>query len=128
MIYRNVQYDQEDDSLCLHLSSFEMAASKPVAEGPSSPLKGVNGNDNLVETNLRSQEEPHLNVEIDNLNSEALLSKLEAGITATNMVSRPAEDIPLLGPKDEKSKEASQFCMLAVRNKLLDITAIYLRL
>lgn len=109
MIDRNSQYDQEDDRLCLHLSSFEMPASRPLAEGTSSPLLGDTGKDNHVGTNLNSQEEPNLNVEIGNLNSEALLSKLEAGITATNMVSRPVEDIPLPGPKYKKSNEASQF-------------------
>ncbi|KAH0686904.1 hypothetical protein KY290_018499 [Solanum tuberosum] len=41
--------------------------------------------------------------------AEVLLPLCEAGIKATGMVSRPAEDIPLLGPKDKKSKKASQF-------------------
>ncbi|MCE5166232.1 hypothetical protein HAX54_016196 [Datura stramonium] len=50
-----------------------------------------------------------------------LLPKFEAGITATNdMVSKPAQDIPPLGPKDEKFKEASQFGKL-VHNQLLGI-------
>ncbi|KAM3247145.1 hypothetical protein T459_08244 [Capsicum annuum] len=116
VIDRNAQYDQEDDRLCLHLSSFEMPAIKPLAEGISSPLKGDNGDDNHVETNSRSQTKPNLNFENKKLKSEALLSQLEAGITATNMVSRPAEDFPPLaedipprGPKYRNSKEAFQF-------------------
>ncbi|WMV21269.1 hypothetical protein MTR67_014654 [Solanum verrucosum] len=109
MIDRNAQYDQEDDRLCLHLSSFEMPASKPLTEGTSSPFKGDIGKDNQVEANFRSQTEPNLNVEIDNLNSKAPSSKLEAGIRATNMVSSPAKDIPLRDPKYKKSNEASQF-------------------
>ncbi|PHT87182.1 hypothetical protein T459_09288 [Capsicum annuum] len=116
VIDKNTQYDQEDDRLCLHLSSFEMPASKPVEEGISSPLKGNNGNDNHVDTNSRSKTEPNLNLENKKLNSEALLSQLEAGIKATNMVSRPAEDvpplaedIPPLGPKYKNSYEVSQF-------------------
>ncbi|XP_049396793.1 B3 domain-containing protein REM16-like [Solanum stenotomum] len=40
--------------------------------------------------------------------AEVLLPLCEAGIKATGMVSRPAEDIPLLGPKEKKSKKASQ--------------------
>ncbi|KAM3381246.1 B3 domain-containing protein [Capsicum galapagoense] len=155
VIDRNAQYDQEDDRLCLHLSSFEMPAIKPLAEGISSPLKGDNGNDNHVETNSRSQTKPNLNFvpaikplaegissplkgdngndnhvetnsrsqtkpnlnfENKKLKSEALLSQLEAGITAINNVSRPAEDFPPLaedipprGPKYRNSKEAFQF-------------------
>ncbi|KAJ8536563.1 hypothetical protein K7X08_034964 [Anisodus acutangulus] len=108
MVDRDAQYDQGDNRLCLHLSSFEMPASEPLAEGTGSLLKVDTGNSNHVETNLGSQTEPHLDVEIDNLNSEALLPKFEAGIKGTDMVSRPAEDIPPLGPKVEKSKEASQ--------------------
>ncbi|XP_055827828.1 B3 domain-containing protein Os02g0598200-like isoform X2 [Solanum dulcamara] len=103
MIDRDSQHDHEEGRLCLHLSCFELPASKPLPEGTSSR---DNGNDNHVETNLT---EPHLDVEIENLNSEAQLPKFEAGIRATDMVSKPAEDIPLLGPKDDKSKEASQF-------------------
>ncbi|XP_055828252.1 B3 domain-containing protein Os02g0598200-like isoform X2 [Solanum dulcamara] len=52
----------------------------------------------------------HLDVEID---SEAPLPKFMAG---TDMVSKLAED-PLLGPKDEKSKEASQFGFRSCRGK-----------
>ncbi|MCD9558710.1 hypothetical protein HAX54_016244 [Datura stramonium] len=94
MIDRDAQYDQDDGRMCLHLSNFEMPEVKPLAEGTSSPSKGNNAN----ETNqLGSLTEP-------------LLPKFEAGITATNdMVSKPAQDIPPLGPKDEKFKEASQF-------------------
>ncbi|KAK4350622.1 hypothetical protein RND71_029935 [Anisodus tanguticus] len=108
MVDRDAQYDQGDNRLCLHLSSFEMPASEPLAEGTGSLLKVDTGNSNHVETNLGSQTEPHLDVEIDNLNSEALLPKFEAGIKGTDMLSRPAEDIPPLGPEVEKSKEASQ--------------------
>ncbi|XP_055826821.1 B3 domain-containing protein Os01g0905400-like [Solanum dulcamara] len=124
MIDRSSQYDQGDDRLCLHLSSFEMPASKPLAEGTNNPFKGHIGKDNHVETNLRSLTEPNLNVEIDNLNSEALLSKLETGITATNMVSSPAEDIPLPYPKYKKSNEASQFAREArlVKKEFEEIT------
>ncbi|MCD9558712.1 hypothetical protein HAX54_016246 [Datura stramonium] len=92
MINRDAQYDQDDDRLCLHLSSFEMPEVKPLAEGTSSPFKGDNAN----ETNqLGSLTEP-------------LLPTFEAGITATDcMVGKPSEDIPLLGTKDHKSNEAS---------------------
>ncbi|PHT83199.1 hypothetical protein T459_11642 [Capsicum annuum] len=55
LIDRNAQYDQEDDRLCLHLSSFEMPATKHLADGISRPLKRNTGNDNRVETNSRSQ-------------------------------------------------------------------------
>nr|XP_010319048.1 uncharacterized protein LOC101263102 [Solanum lycopersicum]XP_025885819.1 uncharacterized protein LOC101263102 [Solanum lycopersicum]XP_025885820.1 uncharacterized protein LOC101263102 [Solanum lycopersicum]XP_025885821.1 uncharacterized protein LOC101263102 [Solanum lycopersicum]XP_025885822.1 uncharacterized protein LOC101263102 [Solanum lycopersicum] len=41
--------------------------------------------------------------------AEGLLPLREDGIKATGMVSRPAEDILLLGPKDKKCKKASQF-------------------
>ncbi|XP_019243569.1 PREDICTED: uncharacterized protein LOC109223638 isoform X2 [Nicotiana attenuata] len=99
MIDRDAQYHQGDDRLCLHLSSFEMPASKPLAEGTSSLLKADGGNSNHVETNLRSQTEPNLVVVADYLNSEELLPKFEAEITGTDMV--PAEDIPLLSQKDQ---------------------------
>ncbi|KAH0703171.1 hypothetical protein KY285_017449 [Solanum tuberosum] len=124
MIDRNAQYDQEDDRLCLHLSSFEMPASKPLTEGTRSPFKGDIGKDNQVEANFRSQTEPNLNVEIDNLNSKAPSSKLEAGIRATNMVSSPAKDIPLRDPKYKKSNEASQFAREArlVKKEFEEIT------
>ncbi|XP_016461996.2 uncharacterized protein LOC107785253 isoform X6 [Nicotiana tabacum] len=99
MVDRDAQYHQGDDRLCLHLSSFEMPASKPLAEGTSSLLKADDGNSNHVETNLRSQTEPNLVVVADYLNSEELLPKFEAEITGTDMV--PAEDIPLLSQKDQ---------------------------
>nr|XP_016462001.1 PREDICTED: uncharacterized protein LOC107785253 isoform X9 [Nicotiana tabacum] len=99
MVDRDAQYHQGDDRLCLHLSSFEMPASKPLAEGTSSLLKADDGNSNHVETNLRSQTEPNLVVVADYLNSEELLPKFEAEITGSDMV--PAEDIPLLSQKDQ---------------------------
>ncbi|XP_016504691.1 uncharacterized protein LOC107822650 isoform X2 [Nicotiana tabacum] len=99
MIDRDAQYHQGDDRLCLHLSSFEMPASKPLAEGTSSLLKADGGNSIHVETNLRSQTEPNLVVVADYLNSEELLPKFEAEITGTDMV--PAKDIPLLSQKDQ---------------------------
>ncbi|CAN4087982.1 unnamed protein product [Withania somnifera] len=125
MINRNAQYDHEDDRLCLHLSNFEMPASRPLAQGISIPLKGDNQDDNHVEANLRSQTEPHLNVEVNNLNSEAVLSKLGAGITSTDMVSGRAENIPLLGQKYTKSKGASQFAREAtlVKKEFEEITS-----
>lgn len=124
VIDRNAQYDQEDDRLCLHLSSFEMPASKPLTVGTSSPFKGDIGKDNQVEANFRSQTESNLNVEIDNLNSKAPWSKLEAGIRATNMISSPAKDIPLRYPKYKKSNEASQFAREAmlVKKEFEEIT------
>ncbi|XP_015068524.1 B3 domain-containing protein Os01g0905400-like [Solanum pennellii] len=126
VIDRNAQYDQEDDRLCLHLSSFEMPASKPLTVGTSSPFKGDIGKDNQVEANFRSQTESNLNVEIDNLNSKAPWSKLEAGIRATNMVSSPAKDIPLRYPKYKKSNEASQFAREAmlVKKEFEEITTV----
>ncbi|MCE0481125.1 hypothetical protein HAX54_038540 [Datura stramonium] len=93
MIDRDAQYDQDDGRLCLHLSSFEMPKVKPLTEGTNNPFKGDNAN----ETNLGSLTEP-------------LLPKFETRITTNyDTVRKPAEDIPLLGPKDEKIKEASQF-------------------
>ncbi|MCD9640156.1 hypothetical protein HAX54_025299 [Datura stramonium] len=66
---------------------------KPLAEGTSSSFKCGNAN----KINLGSL-------------TKSLLPKFEARITANDdMVSKPAEDIPLLGSKDKKFKEASQF-------------------